>query len=93
MSFTPGSSLKLMHSQRMSPSPLDIDATFFKNLSPDVREFLISEGFQILPRTPTENNHQGNQGLILLRNAAVEAENNIGTIKAAVQPASRIRHT
>ena len=40
--------------------PLDIAATFFKNLSPDVREFLISDGVQVPPRPPTENNHQGN---------------------------------
>ena len=38
---------------------LDIAATFFNNLSPDVREFLISEGVQVPPSQPTENNHQG----------------------------------
>ena len=37
--------------------PLDIDATFFENFSPNVREFLISEGVQVPPRPPTENNH------------------------------------
>ena len=35
---------------------------------------------------PTENNHQGNQSLLLVINAAVEAENKTRTIKAAVQP-------
>ena len=38
--------------------PLDIDTTFYKNLNPEVREFLISEGIQVFPRPPTENNHQ-----------------------------------
>ena len=33
--------------------PLDIATTFFKNLSPDVRGFLISEGVQVPPRPPT----------------------------------------
>ena len=32
-----------------------------------------------------ETNHQGNQRVLLVINAAVEAENNIRTIKAAVQ--------
>ena len=64
--------------------PLDIDATFFNNLSLGVREFFIPEGFQIPKRLPTENNYQGNQRLLLVRNLAVEAENNIRTIKAAV---------
>ena len=36
---------------------LDISATFFNNLIPGVRELLISEGFQIPPRPPTETNH------------------------------------
>ena len=40
--------------------PLDITATFFKNLSPDVRDFLISEGFHVNPRPPNEKKHQGN---------------------------------
>ena len=39
---------------------LYIAATFFKNLSPDVREFLISEGVQVLPRPPTEKKYQEN---------------------------------
>ena len=37
---------------------------------------------------PTENNHHGNQRLLLILNAAVEAEKNIRRIKAAVQPVS-----
>ena len=51
--------------------PLEIAATFFNNLSTEVREFLISEGVQVIPRTPTENNHQGNHRLLLVKNAAV----------------------
>ena len=53
--------------------PLDIAATFFNNLSPDVRKFLMSEGVQVPQRMPPETNHQGNQRLLLVRNAAVEA--------------------
>ena len=56
-------------------------------MSPDVREFLISERVQVPPRPPTENNHQGNQRLLLVRNVAVEAEKKTRTIKAAVKPA------
>ena len=37
---------------------LDIDTTFFKKLSLEVRELLILEGVQVLPRPPTEANHQ-----------------------------------
>ena len=54
--------------------PLVISSTFFKNLSPDVRELLISEGVQVPPMPPTENNHQGNQRLLLVKNTAVEAK-------------------
>ena len=72
--------------------PLDISTTFFNKLSPDVREFLISDGFQIPPRPPTKNNHQGNQRLLLVINAAAGAENNTRAIKAAVQPESGSRH-
>ena len=67
---------------------LDIAATFLNNLSAKVREFLISEGFQVPPRAQNEYNYQGNHRLILVRNAAGEAEKNIRTIKAVVQPAS-----
>ena len=63
--------------------PLDINSTFFNNLSPDVREFLISEGIQFTQRPPTENNNQETQRFVLVRNAVVEAEMNIRTIKAA----------
>ena len=73
-------------------SPLQISATFLKNLSPGVWEFLISEGVQATQRLPTETNHQGNQRLILVRNAAVEAEKNIRKIREAVQPAGRRSH-
>ena len=52
---------------------LDIAANFFDNLITDVRELLISEGVQVPPRSPTENNHQGKQRFLLVRNAAVEA--------------------
>ena len=55
---------------------LYINATFFKNLSPNVRDFLILEGVQSPPGMPTENSHQGNQRLLLVRNVAVEAEKN-----------------
>ena len=68
--------------------PFDIAATYFNNFITNVREFLISEGVQVSPRPPTENNHQGNQRLVLVRNAAVKAEKKIRTIKAAVQPES-----
>ena len=37
---------------------LDIAATLFNNLRPDVREFLILEGVQVLQILPTETNHQ-----------------------------------
>ena len=52
---------------------LDIDVTFFNNLSSAVIESLISEGVQAPPSPPPENNHQGNQRLLLVRNAVVEA--------------------
>ena len=66
--------------------PLDIAATLFNNLSPDVRDILISEGVQVNQKLPTKTIHQGNQRLILVRNAAVEAEKKTRTIKAVVQP-------
>ena len=72
--------------------PLDIDATFFNNLSPGVRELFISEGFQVPPISPTETNHQENWRLLLVRTAAVEAEKNTITIKDAMQPDIRSRH-
>ena len=72
---------------------MDIYEIFFKNLIPDVKEFLVSDGFQVPPRPPTENNHQGNQRGPLVINAAEEAEKNIITIKAALQPSIRRRHT
>ena len=72
--------------------PLYIAAIFFNNLIPDVREFLISDVVQVPSRPPTENNHQGNQRRLVVRNLAVEAENNTRTIKASVQPARGISH-
>ena len=71
---------------------LEIDATFFNNLSSQVRELFISEGVQVLQRPPTEKNHQGNQRLLLVINVAVEIENNTRTIKEALQPARGRRH-
>ena len=50
---------------------LEISTTFFNNLSPDVREFLISEGVQVPQRITAETNHQGKHMLILIRNVAV----------------------
>ena len=51
---------------------------------------MISEVVQVTQRLPTETNHQGNPRLLLVRNASVEAENKITTIKAAVQTAGGI---
>ena len=73
--------------------PLDIAVTFFKNFSPDIREFLISEGVQVPPRTPTETNRQGNHRLLLVINEALEVEKKIIKIKSVVQPASRSCNT
>ena len=36
--------------------PLEISATFFNDLSPDVRDFLISEGVQVPQRLSIETN-------------------------------------
>ena len=72
--------------------PLDINSTLFKKLCPDVRDLLISEGAKVPQRPPTETNHQVNQRLILVRNTAVEAENKIRKIKAAVKPLGGILH-
>ena len=72
--------------------PLDIAATFFNKLIPYVREFLISEGVQVPQRLPTETNHQGNQRLILVQKAVVEAEKKIITIKSSVKPAGVSLH-
>ena len=52
--------------------PFDIYATLFNNVSPGVRYFFILEGVQVPQRPPTETNHQGNQKLLLVRNAEVE---------------------
>ena len=71
---------------------LDITTTFFKNLSLQVRKLLITEKVQFPPIPLNETNQQENQKIILVRNAAVEAEKKIITINAAVQPASRSCH-
>ena len=63
---------------------LEISATFFNKLSPKIRDFLISEGAQDPPRTPTQTNHQRNQRLLLVRNSAMGALNKIITIQATV---------
>ena len=52
-------------------NPLDISATFFNKLSPNVIEFLISERLQVPPIPPTKTNHQGNQRLPLVINKAM----------------------
>ena len=71
---------------------MEISAAFFNNLSPDIREFLISEGVQVPPRPPTENNHQEKQKVLLVKNAALKAENNIRKINVAVKLESGRRH-
>ena len=55
-------------------------------------DLLISEGVKVYIRPPMETSHQGNYRLLMVRKAAVESENKTITIKAAVQPASGIRH-
>ena len=72
--------------------PLDIAATLFNNLSPNSREFSISDEVQVYPRPPTEKNHQGNHRLLLVINAPLGALKKTRTIKLAVQLASRIRY-
>ena len=39
--------------------PLDISATLFNNLSPNVREFFISEGVQVPPNATKRNQPPG----------------------------------
>ena len=72
--------------------PLETYATFFDNVSHNVRKLFISEGVQVTPIPPTENNHQGNQRLLLVRNVAVETERKTRTIQVAVQTARESRH-
>ena len=72
---------------------MDIAATFFNNLIPYVRDFLISEGVKVPQILSTETNHKGNHMILLARNAAVESENDIITINAAAQPVGgSLRH-
>ena len=42
--------------------PLYINATFFNNLSPGVREFLISQGVQVTPRPSNEKTTRKTRG-------------------------------
>ena len=72
--------------------PLYIAATFSKNLSHKVSEFLILEGFKFPQILPTETNHQVNHSLLLVRNAVLEAKKTVIKIKSAVQPRSGSRH-
>ena len=65
---------------------LDVTAALLNNLSPYVREFLIPEEVQVSQRLTMENNHQGNQSILLVRNAAAEVEKKTRTIKLSVQP-------
>ena len=51
--------------------PLDIYATFFNNLSPNVRGLFISKGFQVISKLLSKTNHKGKQRLLLVRNTAV----------------------
>ena len=53
--------------------PIGYCCNILKKISPNVRELLISEGVQVPQILPTETNYQGNQRLLLVRNAAVEA--------------------
>ena len=72
---------------------LDIAATCFNTLNPNVRDFLTSEGFHPPPpRTPSKTNQHGNLRPPLVRNQSLNEDNKIVTIKATVQPAIRIRH-
>ena len=57
--------------QHDSAFPLGITANFFKKFITDVRELLISEGFQVTLRPPTETNNEVNQRLILFINVSV----------------------
>ena len=72
--------------------PLNIATIWFNKLIPGVRKLFIPEGVKFPQRLPAETNHQGNQRLLLIRNAAVKAEQNIITIEDMVQPVSGIRH-
>ena len=47
---------------------------------------MILERVQVTLIILNETNHQGNQRLLLVRNAAVEAANKTRTIKSAVKP-------
>ena len=59
-------------------------------MSPGIRDFLISEEVYIPPRIPTKTNNKRKYRLLLVIKVPAEAENEIITIKLAVQPASKI---
>ena len=56
---------------------LDIESTFLNNLSPGVPKFLLEGGVQALTRIPDETINQGNQRLLFVNNAELEADKNI----------------
>ena len=76
--------------------PLDISTTFSINLITDARDLLVSEGVQVPPSPPTETNRSGNQRLLLVRNAGVEAfekkDNTSGSAAIKHKPPSRYIH-
>ena len=92
MSFITGFSSRFYAVPQDVVFPLDVSVTFLNYLSPDVRELLISEGFQVIPRNPTETNQQGSQRLILIRNLTVGSENKTSKIKVTLQKESGSRH-
>ena len=65
--------------------PKENTLTFFNNLSNNVREFLVSEGFQVPTIISEDTKNQVNQRLLLAINSVVEDKRKIRTIKAAVQ--------
>ena len=71
---------------------MEIPVTFFKNLSPDIRNLLISKRVKVTTILLTETNHQGKQSLISVRNATGEAEKTTRTINVALQPEGVIHH-
>ena len=71
---------------------IDIATKFFNKLSPTVRDLLITENLEVPQRIPTKTNYQGNQRLLQVRNAALEAEKKTTTIKSAVQTSGGSLH-
>ena len=72
--------------------PFYIATTLLNNFIPDVREFFITEGVQVTQTITTETNHQGNQRLILVRNAEAESEKDTTEITSEVKPESGSLH-